>query len=95
MRAGRDEWSSWLPGGSAAFQVGLEIHHGADQVQQAEQAIAALQAGVTPQVCQQPQAPWCVPTLRRSDIRVAGRRARMADMQRCEIEMRAVASLPA
>jgi galactose mutarotase-like enzyme len=49
-----------VAGGSAAFQVGLEIHHGADQVQQAEQAIAALQAGVTPQVCQQPQAPWCV-----------------------------------
>ncbi len=48
------------PGGTAAFQVGLEIHHGADQVQKAEQTIASLQAGVTPHVCQQPQAPWCV-----------------------------------
>ncbi len=48
------------PGGSAVFQVGLEIHHGADQVQKAEQAIAALQAGVTPDVCPQPQTPWCV-----------------------------------
>ena len=38
----------------------LEIHHGADQVQKAEQAIAALQAGVTPQVCERPQTPWCV-----------------------------------
>ncbi|HPM79423.1 MAG TPA: aldose 1-epimerase family protein [Candidatus Anammoximicrobium sp.] len=47
-------------GGSAVFQVGLEIHDGAEQVQKAEQAIAALQAGVTPQVCQRPQAPWCV-----------------------------------
>jgi len=47
-------------GGSAVFQVGLEIHDGAEQVQKAEQAISALQAGVTPQVCQRPQAPWCV-----------------------------------
>lgn len=48
------------PGGVATFQVGLEIHHGEDEVKKAEQAIAALQASLTPQVCQQPQAPWCV-----------------------------------
>lgn len=47
-------------GGVATFQVGLEIHHGEDEVKQAEQAIAALQAGVTPEVCGRPQAPWCV-----------------------------------
>jgi hypothetical protein len=37
----------------------LEIHHGSDQVQQAEQAIVALQAGVTPQLCARPDSPWC------------------------------------
>lgn len=47
------------PGGRVALQLGLEIHLGADQVQQAERAIAALQAGTTPQVCQRPEAPWC------------------------------------
>ncbi len=47
-------------GGSAVFQVGLEIHDGAAEVQKAEEAIAALQAGVTPQVCDRPLAPWCV-----------------------------------
>lgn len=48
------------PGGRAALQLGLEIHHGADQVRQAEQAIAALQAGTTPQVCPRPESPWCM-----------------------------------
>ena len=48
------------PGGRAAFQLGLEIHHGADEIKQAEQEIAALQATATPQVCDQPQAPWCM-----------------------------------
>jgi hypothetical protein len=48
------------PGGRAAFQLGLEIHHGADEIKQAEQEIAALQATTTPQVCDQPQAPWCM-----------------------------------
>ena len=48
------------PGGRATFQVGLEILHGADEIRQAEQGIAALQAGVTPRVCDQPQTPWCV-----------------------------------
>ncbi|NLF67596.1 MAG: aldose 1-epimerase family protein [Candidatus Anammoximicrobium sp.] len=48
------------PGGAAVFQLGLEFHPSADQVQKAEQAIAALQAGVTPDVCPQPLAPWCV-----------------------------------
>lgn len=47
-------------GGVATFQVGLEIHHGENEVKQAEQAIAELQAGVTPEVCERPQAPWCV-----------------------------------
>lgn len=48
------------PGGQAVFQVGLEILRGADQIKQAEQAVAALQAVATPQVRDQPQAPWCV-----------------------------------
>jgi hypothetical protein len=48
------------PGGRSVFQVGLEIHSGVDQIKQAEQAIAALQAGATPQVCEQPQTPWCM-----------------------------------
>jgi len=47
------------PGGRVALQLGLEIHHGSDQVQQAEQAIVALQAGVTPQLCARPDSPWC------------------------------------
>ena len=48
------------PGGRASFQLGLEIHHGADEVKQAEQAIAALQAAASPRLCTQPQTPWCV-----------------------------------
>jgi galactose mutarotase-like enzyme len=48
------------PGERVALQLGLEIHHGSDQVQEAEQAIATLQARVTPEVCDQPQAPWCM-----------------------------------
>ena len=47
------------PGGRVAFQLGLEIHVGSEQIQQAGQAIAALQAGVTPVMCGLPQAPWC------------------------------------
>lgn len=47
------------PGQRVALQLGLEIHHGSDQVRQAEQTLVALQADVSPEIHPHPTAPWC------------------------------------
>jgi hypothetical protein len=48
------------PGGKAIFELVLEAHAGAADIESAQQAIAELQAGIEPVIHQQPQAPWCV-----------------------------------
>ncbi len=47
------------PGGRAAFDLRLALHQNAGEVQSAAEAIAHLQAGVTPEIHDQPQPDWC------------------------------------
>lgn len=49
------------PGGTTAFDLVLEIHKDAEEVQQAEQAIAALQGDVEPKIDDRPREGWCAP----------------------------------
>lgn len=49
------------PGGKAFFDLRLEVHQNAAEIEQAEAAITRLQAGVKPEIYDEPQAGWCVP----------------------------------
>jgi len=49
------------PGSATAFDLVLEIHKDAAEVQEAERAIAALQGDVQPQIDDRPKEGWCAP----------------------------------
>ncbi len=46
------------PGESRSFELALEVHADAASLQAAEQAVAALQEGVTPEILEQPLPEW-------------------------------------
>lgn len=48
-------------GGSARFDVGLEFHENASEVEHAEAAVQTLQGGKEPAIHEQPQPDWCAP----------------------------------
>jgi galactose mutarotase-like enzyme len=47
------------PGASVHFEVALDVHGNAQEVSDAEQAIAKIQGATKPQVHKAPQAGWC------------------------------------
>ncbi len=47
------------PHGGTAFDIGLEVHVSAKDVERAEKQIAQLQAGTTPKIFDKPQTGWC------------------------------------
>ena len=47
------------PGESRSFDVRIEVHTDAAQVERVEMAIAKLQSGSEPRFCDQPQPGWC------------------------------------
>lgn len=49
------------PGERRTFDVAVEVHSTAADVEAAEAAVARVQAGRQPQVLDQPQADWCAP----------------------------------
>ena len=49
------------PGGSILFDLTIEPHGSANEVQQAESAVVALRPDVAPEVYDQPQSDWCAP----------------------------------
>lgn len=49
------------PGGKTTFDISLEIHSTAAEVEAAEKAIAAIQGSITPTVFDSPQKGWCAP----------------------------------
>lgn len=49
------------PGGEASFELRLEVHQSGAEIEQAEAAITALQAGLEPKVYDKPQEGWCAP----------------------------------
>jgi hypothetical protein len=49
------------PGQKQVFDVTVEVHGSASEVQTAEAAVAKIQAGRQPQVFEQPQGDWCAP----------------------------------
>lgn len=49
------------PGGKVVFDLRVELHDSAAEIEQAEAAINALQEGAKPQVYDKPQPKWCVP----------------------------------
>ncbi len=50
------------PGGKVSFDIELEVHKDAAEVESAEAAIAKLQAGVKPKIYDKPQKNWCAGT---------------------------------
>jgi hypothetical protein len=46
------------PGESRAYQVALEVHGDAASLKAAVQSVEALQAGVTPEICSEPDPAW-------------------------------------
>ena len=52
------------PGESRAYEVALEVHADAASLKAAVQSVEALQAGVTPEICAEPDPAWA-PTLHR------------------------------
>jgi hypothetical protein len=49
------------PGQKQTFDVTVEVHGSASEVQSAEAAVAKIQAGRQPKIYDQPQADWCAP----------------------------------
>lgn len=49
------------PGGKAVLEIEVHCHTSKEEVQMAEKAVAAIQAGRQPKISDEPQADWCAP----------------------------------